>query len=126
MADPERAHRLLTELAGTGVRIAIDDFGTGYSSLASLRFLPVHQLKIDKSFVTRMHEAPNDATIVRSIIALGHTLGLTTVAEGVETEAAMDQLQRLGCDVAQGYFRSEEHTSELQSLLRISYAVICL
>src|SRR3546814_6421387 len=51
-----------------------------------------------------MHEAPNDATIVRSIIDLGHTLGLTTVAEGVETEAAMDQLQRLGCDVAQGYF----------------------
>src|SRR3546814_6905592 len=89
MADPERAHRLLTELAGTGVRIAIDDFGTGYSSLASLRFLPVHQLKIDKSFVTRMHEAPNDATIVRSI-------------------------------------RSEEHTSELQSLMRISYAVFCL
>src|SRR3546814_2863609 len=107
MADPERAHRLLTELAGTGVRIAIDDFGTGYSSLASLRFLPVHQLKIDKSFVTRMHEAPNDATIVRSIIDLGHTLGLTTVAEGVET-------------------RSEEPTSELQSLLRISYAVFCL
>src|SRR3546814_9508010 len=92
MADPERAHRLLTELAGTGVRIAIDDFGTGYSSLASLRFLPVHQLKIDKSFVTRMHEAPNDATIVRSIIDL----------------------------------RSEEHTSELQSLMRISYAVFCL
>jgi len=104
MADPGRAYRLLTELAGLGVKLAIDDFGTGYSSLAYLKNLPVDQLKIDRSFVLHMHEDPNDAIIVRSVIDLGHNLGLQTVAEGIEDVATWDQLASLGCDSAQGYY----------------------
>ncbi|HVC71050.1 MAG TPA: EAL domain-containing protein [Acidimicrobiales bacterium] len=104
MTDPLRARRLLTELADIGVRIAIDDFGTGYSSLAYLKDLPVSQLKIDQSFVLHMHDDPNDAIIVRSVVELGHNLGLQTVAEGVEDRQTWDQLAQLGCDSAQGYF----------------------
>ena len=103
MADPGRAHRVLASLAAVGVRFAIDDFGTGYSSLASLKTLPVHHLKIDKSFVRYMHEDTDDAIIVRSVIDLGHTLGLRTIAEGVERAEVWDQLAALGCDAAQGY-----------------------
>jgi EAL domain-containing protein (putative c-di-GMP-specific phosphodiesterase class I) len=104
MTDPKRARRLLTELAELGVRIAIDDFGTGYSSLAYLKDLPVNQLKIDQSFVQHMHSDVNDAIIVRSVVDLGHNLGLQTVAEGVEDLETWDQLAQLGCDDAQGYF----------------------
>jgi diguanylate cyclase (GGDEF)-like protein len=104
MADPVRAHRLLGELSAIGVKIAIDDFGTGYSSLAYLKNLPVDQLKIDKSFVLNMHNDPNDAIIVKSVIDLGHNLGLQTVAEGIEDLETWDQLTDLGCDSAQGYF----------------------
>jgi diguanylate cyclase (GGDEF)-like protein len=104
MTDPLRARRLLTELADLGIRIAIDDFGTGYSSLAYLKDLPVNQLKIDQSFVQHMHRDMNDAIIVRSVVDLGHNLGLQTVAEGVEDRETWDQLAHLGCDDAQGYF----------------------
>jgi EAL domain-containing protein (putative c-di-GMP-specific phosphodiesterase class I) len=104
MTDPMRARRLLTELADIGVRIAIDDFGTGYSSLAYLKDLPVNQLKIDQSFVQNMHQDVNDAIIVRSVVDLGHNLGLQIVAEGVEDDHTWDQLAQLGCDDAQGYF----------------------
>jgi diguanylate cyclase (GGDEF)-like protein len=104
MTDPLRARRLLTELAELGVRIAIDDFGTGYSSLAYLKDLPVSQLKIDQSFVQHMHDDLNDAIIVRSVVDLGHNLGLQTVAEGVEDHETWEQLAQLGCDSAQGYF----------------------
>ena len=103
MADPERAQRLLGELSAVGVRVAIDDFGTGYSSLAALKNLPVHDLKIDQSFVLDMHEDANDATIVRSVIDLGHTLGLRAIAEGVESPEAWELLRQLGCDAAQGF-----------------------
>jgi EAL domain-containing protein (putative c-di-GMP-specific phosphodiesterase class I) len=104
MADPARAYRLLTELAAVGVKLAIDDFGTGYSSLAYLKNLPVDELKIDRSFVLHMHDDPNDVIIVRSVIDLGHNLGLKTVAEGIEDLDTWDQLTKLGCDSAQGYF----------------------
>jgi len=104
MTDPMRARRLLTELADIGVRISIDDFGTGYSSLAYLKDLPVSQLKIDQSFVMHMHDVVNDAIIVRSVVDLGHNLGLQTVAEGVEDRETWNQLAQLGCDSAQGYF----------------------
>jgi EAL domain-containing protein (putative c-di-GMP-specific phosphodiesterase class I) len=104
MADPARAHRLLSELSAIGVKIAIDDFGTGYSSLAYLKHLPVDELKIDKSFVLNMHNDPNDAIIVKSVIDLGHNLGLETVAEGIEDLGTWQQLADLGCDSAQGYF----------------------
>ncbi len=103
MADPDRARRVLTTLAELGVRFAIDDFGTGYSSLASLKDLPVHDLKIDKSFVAGMDEGSDDAVIVRSVIELGHTLGLRTIAEGAENAEILARLAALGCDSAQGY-----------------------
>ena len=103
MSDPARAAELLGDLADQGVRLSIDDFGTGYSSLSSLRMLPVHELKIDRSFVREMLTQPQDASIVRAIVDLGHTLGLTVVAEGVEDEETARELSRLGCDSGQGF-----------------------
>ncbi len=105
MADPQRARHVLGRLAELGVTLSIDDFGAGYTSLAHLKNLPVHQLKIDRSFVSQMTRHRNDAVIVRSVVELGHNLGLMTVAEGVEDQATSDQLTELGCDVAQGYSR---------------------
>jgi len=103
MADPPRAHRLLTELAAVGVKLSIDDFGTGYSSLAYLKNLPVDQLKIDRTFVLHMYQDPLDAVIVRSMIELGHNLGLRIIAEGIEDAQTWEQLAGLGCDSGQGY-----------------------
>ncbi len=106
LTDPLRARAVLTRLSELGVSLAIDDFGSGYSSLGYLKRLPVDVLKIDKSFVMQMTTDENDAVIVRSTIDLGHNLGLTVVAEGVESEQVLDELARLGCDVAQGYHLS--------------------
>jgi diguanylate cyclase (GGDEF)-like protein/PAS domain S-box-containing protein len=94
---------ILGRLHSMGERMSIDDFGTGYSSLAYLQRLPVDELKIDRSFVTRLAAASDDAVIVRSTIDLAHNLGLTVVAEGVEDQIAMDLLVGYGCDSAQGY-----------------------
>ncbi|MDP9386285.1 MAG: EAL domain-containing protein [Actinomycetota bacterium] len=104
--DPVRSAEVLEELAAAGVKVSIDDFGTGYSSFALLQRLPVHEIKIDRSFVRHMAERANDAAIVRSTVQLGQTLGLTVVAEGVEDEASLEQLATIGCDAAQGYFIS--------------------
>ena len=87
-----------------GARIAIDDFGTGYSSLAYLKRLPVDELKIDRSFVRELAEDQDDLAIVRSTISLGHDLGLSIVAEGIEDVATWDLLRELGCDIGQGYY----------------------
>jgi diguanylate cyclase (GGDEF)-like protein len=95
---------ILERLAAMGIGIAIDDFGTGYSSLAYLGRLPADEIKIDKSFVVNMATNENDAVIVRSTIDLGHNLGLRVVAEGVENRTVWEQLEALGCDVAQGYY----------------------
>jgi diguanylate cyclase (GGDEF)-like protein len=103
LADPVHVREVLTRLNELGVRFAIDDFGTGYSSLAYLRRLPVHTIKIDRSFVMGMSEDASDATIVRSTIDLGRNLGLEVVAEGVETQEVWSELRALGCSVAQGY-----------------------
>jgi diguanylate cyclase (GGDEF)-like protein len=103
MEDPDQAIALLSELAALGVVLSVDDFGTGHSSMAYLQRLPVHQLKIDQSFVGDMTANPTAAVIVRSCIDLAQNLGLTTVAEGVEDQATWEHLTRLGCELAQGY-----------------------
>jgi diguanylate cyclase (GGDEF)-like protein len=106
MDDPERAEATLHRLAERGFKLSIDDFGTGYSSLAYLKRLPVHELKIDKSFVMAMARDASDAKIVRSTIDLAHGLGLTVVAEGVENAGIQAELAALRCDEAQGYHLS--------------------
>jgi EAL domain-containing protein (putative c-di-GMP-specific phosphodiesterase class I) len=106
LADPMRARSVLSRLSDLGVRVAIDDFGSGYTSLGYLKRLPVDVLKIDKSFVLSMNADEHDAVIVRSAIELGHNLGLEVVAEGVETAETWDELERLGCDLAQGFYLS--------------------
>jgi EAL domain-containing protein (putative c-di-GMP-specific phosphodiesterase class I) len=94
---------VLAALGDLGVRIAIDDFGTGYSSLTRLKQLPIHVVKIDKSFVMSMCVDEGDGAIVRSTIELARNLGHVVVAEGVEDQATWDQLVALGCDWAQGF-----------------------
>ena len=103
MADPMRARGVLTRLREMGVKVALDDFGIGYSSLAYLNKLPVNDLKIDRSFVIDLMGDTGNLAIVQSAIELGHNLGLTVVAEGVESDEAWRRLRLLGCDVAQGW-----------------------
>lgn len=107
LASPTAAARNLHRLAALGVGVSVDDFGTGYSSLSHLRRLPVDEVKIDRSFVDSMLDDLDDAAIVRSVIQLSRELGLRCVAEGVETRAVQVALQRLGCDLAQGYLIAE-------------------
>jgi diguanylate cyclase (GGDEF)-like protein/PAS domain S-box-containing protein len=104
MAEPERAIDTLGQLRRLGVRLAVDDFGTGYSSLAYLHRLPVDEIKIDKSFVSKMAGATSRANIVRASVDLGHSLRLESVAEGVEDARTWDLLAALGCDTAQGFY----------------------
>jgi len=104
MDQPERALATLQELAGVGVGLSVDDFGTGYSSLAYLQRLPVNELKIDRSFVLGLAGSSSDGEIVRSTVGLGHNLGLSIVAEGVEDERSLAFLRDVGCDIAQGFF----------------------
>lgn len=103
VADPERANRVLSALHDLGCRVAMDDFGTGYSSLAYLQKLPIDILKIDRSFVTDMHENGDSVAIIRAILSLARTLGMSTVAEGIETAETERTLANLGCDTGQGY-----------------------
>ena len=103
LADYDRGAKVLSELVATGVHISLDDFGTGYSSLTLLKRVPVCELKIDQSFVSRIGDSEADATIVGSIVELAHALNLTVVAEGVETTDVLDRLKALGCDQAQGW-----------------------
>jgi diguanylate cyclase (GGDEF)-like protein/PAS domain S-box-containing protein len=103
MHDPEHAIRVLERLGAAGLRIAIDDFGTGYSSLACLTRFPLASLKIDRSFVADVLSDGPDATIVRTIIDMAHTLGFTVIAEGVEQDSQAAFLRKLGCEQAQGF-----------------------
>ncbi len=106
LQDVDVAIKTLRSLKDMGVKLSIDDFGTGYSSLSYLKRLAVNKLKIDQSFVRDLAEASDSAAIVRAIIQLGHTLQLTVIAEGVETEAQLAFLRNYGCDEAQGYLYS--------------------
>jgi diguanylate cyclase (GGDEF)-like protein len=103
LTDPPRAAAVLAQLDAIGVRVSLDDFGIGQTSLGYLSSLPVHELKIDKSFVMDMLANPAHAAIVRSIVDLGHNLSLQVVGEGVETDAVFATLREAGCDLAQGY-----------------------
>ncbi|MEA2117311.1 putative bifunctional diguanylate cyclase/phosphodiesterase [Halovibrio sp. HP20-50] len=112
MQDVDVAKATLLELNQLGLRIAIDDYGTGHSSLAQMKRLPVDELKIDKSFVLAIDSQHDDATIVRSTIDMGHSLGLKLVAEGVENHASAILLSQLGCDYLQGYWIAKPMPSE--------------
>ena len=113
LGEAERAYAVLGELKELGVTLSIDDFGTGYSSLAALRDLPVQEVKIDRSFVAAMEEDATGAAIVRSIVQLAHALGLRVVAEGVEDETTLIELEAYGCAVVQGYLISRPLPSHL-------------
>ena len=106
MRDPREAARILRALKARGVRIALDDFGTGYSSLSHLVGLPIATVKIDRSFVRDLRAAPERAAVVAAVIALGHRLDLTVVAEGVETAQECAFLLDEGCDAIQGFLLS--------------------
>lgn len=103
MSDADRALSTLSRLNSMNVRLSVDDFGTGYSSLAYLKRFPVNEIKIDKSFVMDMLDDTSDAVIVRSTIDLAHNMGMEVVAEGIESQDALDVLSGLGCDSGQGY-----------------------
>ena len=106
MENTAHTMKVLQALDGRGFKISMDDFGTGYSSLVNLRRLPVQELKVDRTFVMNMLSNDEDATIVRTVIELGHSLGKKIVAEGVENEEVLQALSELGCDFAQGYYIS--------------------
>jgi EAL domain-containing protein (putative c-di-GMP-specific phosphodiesterase class I) len=107
IADMKRAQAFARQVKNYGVRLAIDDFGTGYSSLAQLRRLPVDELKIDQLFVRDLCLGGQDDVIIRSTLWLAHQLGVSVVAEGIETQAVFNHLKALGCDMVQGYFISK-------------------
>jgi EAL domain-containing protein (putative c-di-GMP-specific phosphodiesterase class I) len=120
MTHPEQAREQLDALVALGCRVALDDFGTGYSSLAYLKTLPVHILKIDKSFMDGVMHDANDAAITRAIIALSQSLGMTLIAEGVETHAQLVFLRQNGCEAFQGWlFAKAMQAGDLTALMRV-------
>jgi diguanylate cyclase (GGDEF)-like protein len=116
--EKQRALQMLAELRALGVRIYLDDFGTGYSSLGYLHQWPLDAIKIDRTFVTRMHTEPTHLQLVRTVRALASNIGVAAVAEGVETEAQLETLREIGCEYAQGYlFSKPAPADEMERLL---------
>jgi diguanylate cyclase (GGDEF)-like protein len=121
MSDPEKSIAILEQLSSMGVLVSVDDFGTGYSSMSYLRRFPIDKLKIDRVFIDEIVSRPEDASIVRAIISLAHSLRLKVVAEGVETRAQLDFLKAAGCDEYQGYhFSRPLPAAEFERLVRES------
>jgi len=114
--DVHATTSVLRQLRDLGIRISLDDFGTGYSSLAMLAELPLHGVKIDRSFVERVDTSPGDAALIALIVQAAHTLGLTVIAEGVETTGQLEAVTRLGCDAAQGYLLGRPVPAEALTL----------
>jgi diguanylate cyclase (GGDEF)-like protein len=113
MSDPVGALAILHQLHDSGIRLSVDDFGTGYSSMAYLKVLPVDELKVDRSFVKDMTSNHSDLVLVQSAVDLGHNLGLSVVAEGVEDQDTLAALQAIGADVVQGYYLGRPMSAEL-------------
>lgn len=119
MRNPGATREVLERLSGMGIRFSIDDFGTGHSSLEHLSTLPIHRLKIDRSFICNLPENPKDAAIALSVINLAHGLGLSVIAEGVETEEQLEFLRERGCDYFQGYLHSKpQPADQIHALLK--------
>jgi EAL domain-containing protein (putative c-di-GMP-specific phosphodiesterase class I)/GGDEF domain-containing protein/FixJ family two-component response regulator len=117
LQNADNVIRSMNELKQNGVSMALDDFGTGYSSLSYLQRLPVARIKIDRSFVTNITSNPGDAAIVRALVGMAHSLNLTVIAEGVETEGQLGFLRGVGCEEIQGYFFSRPLPAEDFALL---------
>jgi predicted signal transduction protein with EAL and GGDEF domain len=123
MSDPEQSIAILEQLSTMGVLVSVDDFGTGYSSMSYLRRFPIDKLKIDRVFINEIASRPEDASIVRAIVSLAHSLSLKVVAEGVETAAQLSFLEAAGCDEYQGYhFSHPLPAGEFEQLIRASRA----
>lgn len=123
MSDPEQSIAVLEQLSAMGVLVSVDDFGTGYSSMSYLRRFPIDKLKIDRVFINEIVSRPEDASIVRAIVSLAHSLNLKVVAEGVESPAQLDFLNAAGCDEYQGFhFSHPLPAAEFEQLIRESRA----
>ncbi len=119
LEDIESVERSLNALRGLGVHLVLDDFGIGFSSLGYLKRLPLSGIKLDRSFVENLADAPDDAAIVRAVTEMASTLGIAVVAEGVETRDQLVATRALGCGFAQGFYFSEAiPAEEVEALLR--------
>ncbi len=125
ISDPERAAATLRRLAERGMGVAIDDFGVGYTSLAHLDHLPISELKIDREFVSHLTRGRDGGAVVRAVVSLGHGLGMTVVAEGVEDDATLALLVEMGCDTAQGYAIARPAPADVfETWLRARWAAV--
>jgi EAL domain-containing protein (putative c-di-GMP-specific phosphodiesterase class I) len=107
ISNPDQALGVLRQIRALGVHLSVDDFGTGYSSMAYLQDMPITELKIDRSFVSRMNDDANSLAIVHAVLDLARNLNLQVVAEGIEDQQTWDELSALGCNISQGFFFSK-------------------
>ena len=112
VSNLDSVRTVLNRLRGSGTRVSIDDFGSGYSALSYLRDLPADEVKLDRSFISSILFDGRAAAVVSAVVELAHSLGLTTVAEGIENAATADRLRELGCDVGQGFYFSPPLTAD--------------